>query len=380
MWTTRTPEIGTAEHQAGRAERAGWDGITFTDSQNLVGDPFVATALAARATERLRFATGVANLFTRHPAALATIAATVGEESGGRFVLGVGRGDTALFHLGHKPMPVAQFGPRLTELQAYLAGETVDQRGHPSRLQWLDRARQPKVPLDVAASGPRVIALAARTAERVTFAVGADPDRLAWALDLARTEAAAAGRDPADLSFGAYVNVGCHPDLATARGLIAGGVAAFAHFSAMPGSTGAGLGEADRAVVADVGRRYYSNVHLRNSAEHTEPLADAFVDRFAIVGPPERCVARLTELAGLGIERFVVTGPTFGADRDAARAAGHLLAHEVLPAAQHLVPRPAGAATSARTVTASPPEPARTETARTGPARTDAHHSEGATA
>lgn len=338
MWMSRTPEAGTAEHQAVRAEQAGWDGITFTDSQNLVGDPFVATALAARATERLQFATGVANLFTRHPAALATIAATVGEESGGRFVLGVGRGDTALFHLGRKPMPVAQFGPRLAEVQAYLAGGTVDQRGHPSRLQWLDRARQPKVALDVASSGPKVIALAARTADRVTFAVGADPDRLAWALDLARREAAAAGRDPDALSFGAFVNVGCHPDLDTARSLIAGGVAAFAHFSAMPGSTGAGLDESDRAVVAEVGRRYDSNVHLRNTAEHTEALDDGFVDRFAIVGPPERCVARLAVLAGLGIERFVVTGTTFGADREAARTAARLLAGEVLPAAQQLTP------------------------------------------
>src|SRR4029079_3786026 len=113
LWTMRIPETGTAAIQAERAERAGWDGITFTDSQNLVGDPFVAVALGAQATERLGFATGVANAFTRHPAALATVAATVQEESGGRFVLGIGRGDTALFHLGRPPMPVAAFTQRL---------------------------------------------------------------------------------------------------------------------------------------------------------------------------------------------------------------------------------------------------------------------------
>ena len=43
-----------------------------------------------------------------------------------------------------------------------------------------------------------MIELAARVAERVTLAVGADPDRVAWALDLARKAAADAGRDPAD--------------------------------------------------------------------------------------------------------------------------------------------------------------------------------------
>lgn len=331
LWTMRIPETGTAVAQAQRAETAGWDGITFTDSQNLIGDPFVAVALAAAATEHLRFATGVANAFTRHPAALATVAATVQEESGGRFVLGIGRGDTALFHLGRKPMKVDDFTAAVTDLQTYLASGTVDCVGHPSRIQWLDRARQPKVPLDVAASGPRVIEFAARLAERVTLAVGADPDRVAWAVDLARTAARDAGRDPAEISFGAYVNIGCHPDRNAARDLISGGVAAFAHFSSMPGSTGAGLADADRAVVADVGRRYDSNVHLRNQAEHTGALTPEFVDRFAIVGPPDGCVDRLRQLVDLGVERFVITGASFGADREHAQTADQLLTGEVLP-------------------------------------------------
>src|SRR3954452_16345117 len=222
----RIPEIGTVVAQAQRAETAGWDGITFTDSQNLVGDPFVAVALAAGATERLRFATGVTNAFTRHPAALANVAATVQETSGGRFVLGIGRGDTALFHLGRKPMPVAAFLDAVTDLQAYLANDTIDCAGRASRLQFLDRVHQPKVPLDIAVSGPRMIEFAGRIAERVTLAVGADPERVEWALDLARKAAADAGRDPAEISFGAYVNIGCHTDIDAARALISGAVAA----------------------------------------------------------------------------------------------------------------------------------------------------------
>src|SRR5438477_12322787 len=162
LWAMRIPEIGTVTAQAERAERLGWDGITFTDSQNLIGDPFVAVALAATVTERLRFATGVTNAFTRHPAALANVAATVQETSGGRFVLGIGRGDTAMFHLGKKPMPVARFIAAVSDLQTYLAGGTVDCNGHPSRLQWLARCQQPKVPLDIAVSGPRMIEFAAR--------------------------------------------------------------------------------------------------------------------------------------------------------------------------------------------------------------------------
>jgi 5,10-methylenetetrahydromethanopterin reductase len=187
------------------------------------------------------------------------------------------------------------------------------------------------VPLDIAASGPRVIEFAGRIAEQVTLAVGADPDRIAWGIDLARRAAKDSGRDPGEIVFGAYVNVGCHPDPEVARSMISGGVAAFAHFSSMPGSTGAGLAEPDRAVVAEVGRRYDSNVHLSNRAAHTEALNPDFIERFAIVGPPEVCIDRLRALHGLGIERFVITGASFGADRDEARTADGLLTGEVLP-------------------------------------------------
>jgi alkanesulfonate monooxygenase SsuD/methylene tetrahydromethanopterin reductase-like flavin-dependent oxidoreductase (luciferase family) len=114
--------------------------------------------------------------------------------------------------------------------------------------------------------------------------------------------------------------------------MIASSVSAFAHFSAMPGATGAGLSDQDRAVVDDVGRRYDSRQHLRPGAAHNEALDPGFIDRFAITGPPERVVDRINQLAALGIERLVVTGPGFGTPRDHARTANQLLTGEVLPA------------------------------------------------
>ncbi len=333
LWTMSVPSARSeGAERAQRLESLGWDGVTYTDSQNLCPDPFIATAVAAQATERLQFATGVTNLFTRHPAALATAAATVNEFADGRFSLGTGRGDTALFHLGRKPMKVADFAERAEMLQTYLAGEELDLDGRPSQLRWLRGARAGKVPLDLAVSGPRMLALAGRLAERVTFALGADPERLAWGIDVVRSAAADAGRDPDEIDLGAYVNVGCHPDLDAARAMVTGAVAAFAHFSAMPGSTGAGLAEADRAVVAEVGRAYDSNQHLRNDADHTSVLEPAFVDRFAVTGPPATVAERLLALGAMGLRRLVVTGPGFGTPKDLSRTANELMASEVIPA------------------------------------------------
>src|SRR5438270_2926946 len=184
-------------------EDDGWDGLALTDTQNLSGDVFAALGAAARATTRLRLATGATNPATRHPAVIASAIATIQAESGGRAVLGIARGDSALAYLGRPPMPLAEFEVALQQVQTYLRGEVVDCDGFPSRIVWL---QPPKVSMAVAATGPRVIALAARAAERITFSVGADPDRLRKAIDLARAN------QQAPLSLGAYINAVAHPD------------------------------------------------------------------------------------------------------------------------------------------------------------------------
>ena len=152
--------------------------------------------------------TGVTNPATRHPAALATVAATVQEESGGR----VDPRHRPRRHRAVPPRAAADAGRRL--LRALRGAPHVPQRRH-GRHRRATRAacagstaaRQPPVPIDIAASGPKVIAFAARTVERITFAVGADPERLAWAIDLARAAMRRRRARADDVSFGAYVTV-----------------------------------------------------------------------------------------------------------------------------------------------------------------------------
>jgi 5,10-methylenetetrahydromethanopterin reductase len=86
---------------ATRAEGWGFDGLLLVDSENLVGDPYVELALAARATERLRLGPAVTNPVTRHPAAVATLQV----ESEGRAVMVLGRGDSAVLQLGIPRLP-----------------------------------------------------------------------------------------------------------------------------------------------------------------------------------------------------------------------------------------------------------------------------------
>jgi 5,10-methylenetetrahydromethanopterin reductase len=183
IWTLSVPLPKLAGELAARAEAAGFDGIAFTDSQNLTGDVFAGLALAANATTRIGLATGVTNPVTRHPAATASAIATVHAISNGRAVLGIGRGDSALFQIGLEPAPLATFALFLERLATYLRGGEVDLDGFASRVRWLADLRLPPVPIDVAATGPRVIELAARIATgsrsrsaRIRSACAGDPE------------------------------------------------------------------------------------------------------------------------------------------------------------------------------------------------------------
>lgn len=346
LWIAGASLPGRTAAIAQRTEQEGWDGWALVDSQNLAFDPYVHLGLAAAATSTLKLATGVTNPLTRHPAAAAAAIATVHAESGGRAVLGIGRGDSSLAHLGLAPASPAAFERYLVRLQSYLRGEEVpfDTEGDgagvappakslgmadaptASRIGWIAAAALPKVPVDVAATGPRVIGIAAKLADRITFAVGSDPERVGWAIEHAR--AAAPG---SRLPLGAYLPVVVHEHRATARELVGGGVASFARFSVMHGAVTGPVSDTDRQALAAVHDRYDMHRHFTHGSPQSEGLPSETVDRFAVAGPPSYCVERLGELLELGLEKLVLLGGGIGMDRDAARASRQMLVEEVLP-------------------------------------------------
>jgi 5,10-methylenetetrahydromethanopterin reductase len=323
--------------------------MLVVDSQNLSGDPYVSLALAASATTRIGLGTGVTNSVTRHAAATATAIASVNRVANGRAVLGIGRGDSALAHLGRAPARLAQFERYLRQLQTYLRGESVSfeeidipsevappmsalalhDAASASRIAWI--ADGAKVPVEVAASGPKVIALAALHAERVMFTLGADVERLAWGIALARRTRQEAGLDPDGVAFGAYVNLGCHTDIDVARSLVRGGLTTFARFSVMHGKANGPLSAGDRAVLEALRSNYDMRAHTQGDSRQAGTLTDDFIDRFAIVGPPDRCIERLRALRALGLDKVAISGGARGAAADNIAMSRQLVAAHVLP-------------------------------------------------
>jgi len=355
LWTTQVASARGAARTAQETEAAGWDGLLVVDSQNLSGDPYVSLALAAVATKRIGLGTGVTNSVTRHAAATATAITSVDRISNGRAVLGIGRGDSALAHLGRAPARLRQFERYLVQLQAYLAGDSVPfgeidiphafappmselhlhDAPPDSRIGWIAegvKKGNAKVPVEVAASGPKVIAMSALHAERVMFTVGADVERLQWGIELAKKTRAAAGLDPDTIAFGAYINMGCHTDIEKARGLVRGGLTTFARFSVMHGKANGPVSARDREQLETLVTNYDMKQHTRADSRQAGTLADDFVDRFAVVGSPERCVERLKSLAALGLDKVAISGGTRGASAEDAAVNRELVAKQVIPA------------------------------------------------
>jgi coenzyme F420-dependent glucose-6-phosphate dehydrogenase len=201
------PEV-LVEH-AVLAEQAGFDFIVvsehfhpWVDDTSASGYAYATIGAMAQATHRVEFATGVTTpLFRYHPAVVAQAAATLDRLSGGRFHLGVGTGENLNEGPLGYPFPkyaerAARMAEALVIMRRLLDGEKLDYQGE---YYQTDRAKlySPpvgRVPIWMAAGGPKSSALAARLADGLITSVKDPATTLERVVDPAAAAAAAAGR------------------------------------------------------------------------------------------------------------------------------------------------------------------------------------------
>lgn len=153
MWFfTDGMSAGEAAEFAGWIEELGYSTLWLPDT---VGrDPFAHIAWLASQTTTLCFATGIANIFHRHPGPMKQAANTLGEQSGGRFALGLG--------VSHGPLVAGlrglDYSKPLTKMREYLAAMDAQ----PYRGQIADDEQPPTL---LAALGPKMLELAAEAAD-----------------------------------------------------------------------------------------------------------------------------------------------------------------------------------------------------------------------
>src|SRR5262249_44757189 len=159
-------------------------------------EPYPLLTLAATNTQTLRLGLNVTNPGTREPTVTGSAFATLQDVSGGRMIMGIGRGDSARRVIGYKPTTVAQVEQAVVMLRELMRGRPVEWNETEIELKWAKDL--PPVPVYIAGYGPKVLSVAGRCADGIIVQL-ADPEIIEWIVGEVRAAAESVGRDPDEI-------------------------------------------------------------------------------------------------------------------------------------------------------------------------------------
>jgi alkanesulfonate monooxygenase SsuD/methylene tetrahydromethanopterin reductase-like flavin-dependent oxidoreductase (luciferase family) len=178
---TPAPTWNSVRGLATTAESVGFDMFVFEDallyrreesSDGVWESVSIAGAIAA-STDRIRFGQSVVNSPYRSPAMVASIATTLDEISGGRYVLGIGAGNTEDPDYQAFGFPTdrrySRFAEAIAVIHGLLRNGTIDHDGEFYQARKSELIlRGPHLagpPINIAAGGPKMLGLAAKYAD-----------------------------------------------------------------------------------------------------------------------------------------------------------------------------------------------------------------------
>jgi probable F420-dependent oxidoreductase len=303
------PPAARVVELARQAELFGFSHVWTFDSHLLWQEPYVVYSQILANTRKVTVGPMVTNPATRDWTVTASLFATLNEMFGNRTICGIGRGDSAVRVINGKPVTLAQLREAIDVIRALANGEQADYKGNLLQFPWSVGSR---LPIWVAAYGPKALALAGEVADGFILQL-ADPDITEWSIAAVRKAAADAGRDPSSVTIcvaaPAYVTDGSAAGLAHGRdecrwfgGMVGNHVA---DIVGRYGADGAAVPPALSAYIA--GRQGYDyNSHGKAGNTHTDFVPDEVIDRFCLIGPVADQVARLRELEALGVDQFAL--------------------------------------------------------------------------
>ncbi|SDM12185.1 LLM class flavin-dependent oxidoreductase [Nonomuraea jiangxiensis] len=314
------------EELAMRAEELGFSSFWVYDTPMLHGDPFVALALCAKVTSRIKLGIGVTSPALRSTPAAASGLASLNALAPGRIICGVGTGNTARRTLGQRPSTIAELETFTAALQDLCAGRTVEYReGDLVRdIRLLHTGRHANtvdsIEFLVAATGLKAAAVAGRRGTGIISFGLLNPT--AWhALDHARRQAA---NTPNDVE--SYVMTALHlidededrygDAVRDATGHI---VMSLLTFAAESPAFAEGLGTEERdavrrlldrrgttTVAPDRHIALYPNYLGRIAPEDRDLILPPLIDALTLVGTRDDLLTRIAALEQAGINEIVV--------------------------------------------------------------------------
>jgi 5,10-methylenetetrahydromethanopterin reductase len=188
------------------AEQRGFTAVWQADSR-LVREATVPMAAFAATTERIKVGSGVVDIWTRNPARLASLFATLDDLAPGRILAGLGAWwDPLATKVGvSRARPLTAMREVVTVVRGLLANETVTFHGDfvhldGVELDYVHQERRPKdVPIYIGATGMRMMELTGEIADGVVLNYLVSPSYNEEAMEHLAIGAARAGRTVDDL-------------------------------------------------------------------------------------------------------------------------------------------------------------------------------------
>jgi 5,10-methylenetetrahydromethanopterin reductase len=265
-----------------RCEEAGFDGIGIHDHPASGRDAYLALALAAQATRRVRLFPATSSPVVRHPLVLASLAHSLEEIAPGRTCLTVAPGFLSTRSVGQPRASVAVMRQAVGDLRRLLAGETVAFGPAQSRLRNLSTTPPPVYLL---AAGPRMTELAGEVADGAFLMVGLHPAAIRAARRRLEQGARRAGRTLEGFPIVFVVTIGLGADAALGARWVRSWVAPGQPFLAYPSAS-------NLRWLRDAGTELREPL---DPAAIPDEEARRIADAFGLFGPPERCAERLLQ-------------------------------------------------------------------------------------
>ncbi|HUY17948.1 MAG TPA: LLM class flavin-dependent oxidoreductase [Candidatus Binataceae bacterium] len=265
---------------AREAEDAGFSGVYVPEANN---DAMLCAYSIAKATSRIKIGTRVINIHLRSPVVCGAGALMLQEESGGRFVLGLGVGHRALL----KPLGI-EMGNARDFLRHYMAILSPVLSGAPiASFPYQFRIAPEPIPIYFAALALGTARLAGELVNGLMLYM-CPPPRMKTMIDAAREAAVKAGREPAGIGVTMGLPVFLDDDLKAAYDAARRDLATYLglQFYNRVWAISGFEAEAKRGLEA---------ANRGDRAQVAAALTDAMIDAVSLVGPASRCLARLDE-------------------------------------------------------------------------------------
>ena len=278
-------------------EELGYSHIWVGDSHLIWREAYVNMAAMALSTTRVKLGTGVTNPLTRHPSVVASAYATLEEYAPGRTIVGIGLGDSSVETMGMKPAKLSYFEKTMAQMRQLLDGQEVQLETGKIHLLHPCKA---KVPIYIAASGPKMLELSGRIADGIIVLVGVADEYIAHARERISAGAKAAGRKVEDLNLVLWVPCAVS-DTAPAKDAVKAHVArVVAH--PLPYV----LDPTEQKVLEEIRKTYDYYHHMDQQANHAEVIPDWLVEKFAIAGSVAECRAQIERIKKTGIQQIAI--------------------------------------------------------------------------